>query len=78
VETTVAKSRGPKQDDARRPPPGMVQFSVRIPADLNAELEETAHLLATDRSHLIRIILAENLRTYRARARAARGLEEAE
>jgi metal-responsive CopG/Arc/MetJ family transcriptional regulator len=63
----VAKSKGKK---------GMTtQLNVRVPVDLADRIDETAVLLATDRSHLLRIIIAEKLHEYEERARLAKKKE---
>lgn len=49
----------------------MTQFSIRAPTELVNRLESTAKKLATDRAHLLRIILAEKLHEYEERARQA-------
>jgi hypothetical protein len=50
------------------------QFNVRMPVDLIARLEKAADMLATDASHLMRMILVEKLPEYEERGRRARGL----
>lgn len=54
----------------------MVQFAIRMPIDLAERLQQAAEKLATDRSHLLRIILAENLHEYEDRAAKARSREK--
>jgi hypothetical protein len=52
---------------------GTVQFNVRVPRPLVARLDKAAEALGTDRSHLMRMILAEQLPVYEERARRAQG-----
>jgi predicted DNA-binding protein len=54
------------------------QLNVRVPLDLAQRLDEAAKMLATDGSHLLRMMIAEKLPEYERRARVARGLEEKE
>jgi hypothetical protein len=52
------------------------QINVRFPEDLARRLEAAAEMLATDASHLLRIIVVEKLPEYEERGRRARGREE--
>jgi hypothetical protein len=52
------------------------QLNVRVPTDLADRLEKTAEMLATDASHLLRLMLVEKLPEYEERARRARGLDK--
>jgi hypothetical protein len=52
------------------------QINVRVPIDLADRLEKTADMLATDASHLLRLILVEKLPEYEERARRARGIPD--
>jgi predicted DNA-binding protein len=52
------------------------QINVRMPMDLADRLDKAAAMLATDPSHLLRMILAEKLPEYEDRGRRARGLVE--
>jgi hypothetical protein len=58
---------GKKKNTAR-------QIAFRLPGDLAERLEKTAKMLATDVSHLLRIMIVEKLPEYEARAKRARGL----
>jgi hypothetical protein len=50
------------------------QLNVRVPVDIADRLEAAATMLATDASHLLRLILVEKLPEYEERGRRARGL----
>ena len=50
------------------------QINVRMPMDLADRLDKAAEMLATDPSHLLRMILVEKLPEYEDRGRRARGL----
>src|SRR5262245_52656024 len=50
------------------------QINVRVPVDLADRLDAAAAMLATDASHLLRMILVEKLPEYEERGRRARGL----
>lgn len=52
------------------------QVNVRFPEDLAARLDKAAEMLATDPSHLLRMIVAEKLPEYEDRGRRARGITE--
>jgi hypothetical protein len=67
---TVAKGKVEKKDVRT------VQVNVRIPVDLAERLEKAADMLATDRSHLLRIMIAEKLPEYEERGRRARSPRE--
>ncbi len=59
---------------AKKKPEGKTkQLNVRVPLDIADRLEAAAESLATDPSHLLRIILAEKLPEYEERGRKARG-----
>jgi hypothetical protein len=63
----MVESMAKKKDAAR-------QIAFRLPGDLADRLDKTARMLATDVSHLLRIMIAEKLPEYEARAKRARGL----
>jgi hypothetical protein len=48
------------------------QVTVRVPIDLADRLDKAAEMLATDASHLLRMILVEKLPEYEERGRRAR------
>ena len=48
------------------------QINVRVPEDLADRLDAAADLLATDASHLLRLMLVECLPAYEERGRKAR------
>jgi hypothetical protein len=52
------------------------QINVRMPTDLADRLDKAAEMLATDLSHLLRMILAEKLPEYEDRGRRARGVAQ--
>jgi predicted DNA-binding protein len=52
------------------------QINVRMPTDLADRLDKAAEMLATDSSHLLRMILVEKLPEYEDRGRRARGLAQ--
>jgi len=51
---------------------GTRQLNVRVPVDLADRLEHAAEMLATDVSHLLRMMLVEKLPEYEERGRKAR------
>ncbi len=64
---------------AKKKPEGKTkQLNVRVPIDLADRLEDAARLLATDASHLLRLILVENLPAYEDRGRKARRSDSAD
>jgi len=65
----------PKKKADKSPEPMTKQLNVRVPIDLATRLETAAKMLATDGSHLLRMMIAEKLPEYERRARAARGQE---
>lgn len=50
------------------------QINVRVPVDIADRLEQAAVMLATDASHLLRLLLVEKLPEYEERGRRARGI----
>jgi hypothetical protein len=50
------------------------QINVRMPVDLADRLEKAAEMLASDASHLLRLIVVEKLPEYEERGRRARGI----
>jgi hypothetical protein len=50
-----------------------IQFNIRMPKALVARLDSAADALGTDRSHLLRMVLAEALPGLEERARRVRG-----
>jgi hypothetical protein len=50
-----------------------VQVNVRVPVRHAERLDRAARALGTDRSHLIRMMIAEQLPVYEERARKAEG-----
>jgi hypothetical protein len=52
---------------------GSRQINVRFPVELADRIDKTAAMLATDASHLLRMLVAEMLPIYEERARKARG-----
>lgn len=79
-ESAVAKKNTGKSAEEGKPSKPVLtkQLNVRVPSDLYDRLEEAAVMLATDSSHLLRMMIAEKLPEYEERGRRARGLEEAE
>jgi hypothetical protein len=61
---------------AKKKPGKTKQINVRVPLDLAERLDKAAEMLATDASHLLRMMLVEQLPQYEERGRRARGLEE--
>jgi len=58
---------------AKKSSQGTRQLNVRVPIDLADRLDKAADMLATDVSHLLRMILVEKLPEYEERGRKARG-----
>ncbi len=52
--------------------PGTKSMAFRLPIDLAQRLEAAAALLATDPSHLLRMMIAEHLPEYEERAKRTR------
>jgi hypothetical protein len=71
--TGTMPSKRPKKDAT---PPAMKQMNIRVPMALFDRLEKAAELLASDPSHLVRLILVEKLPEYEERARRAHGIKE--
>lgn len=68
---------GPLQVGRKKKPEARTrQLNVRLPEDLAERLDRTAKMLATDISHLVRMILAEKLGEYETRGRRAQGLPD--
>ena len=67
----VAKRPGKKDSKTR-------QINVRMPTDLAERLDKAADMLATDPSHLLRMIIVEKLPEYEERGCKARGIEAEE
>jgi hypothetical protein len=61
---------------AKKKPGKTRQINVRMPVDLAARLDKAAEMLATDASHLLRLIVVEKLPEYEERARRARGISD--
>jgi hypothetical protein len=54
------------------------ELSFSLPADLASRLDKAAGMLATDVSHLLRMMIAEKLPEYEQRGRTARGVTNCE
>jgi hypothetical protein len=63
---------------AKKKPVKTRQINVRVPVDLADRLDRAAAMLATDASHLLRMVLVEKLPEYEQRGRRARGLADEE
>jgi hypothetical protein len=61
---------------AKKKPGKTKQLNVRVPQDLADRLEKAADMLATDPSHLLRLMIVEKLPEYEERGRKARGFSE--
>ena len=57
---------------AKKKPDKTKQLNVRVPMDLADRLEKAADMLATDASHLLRLMIVEKLPEYEERGRRAR------
>jgi hypothetical protein len=70
IAGAVMAKRKPK-DEGEGPAGRTLNVNVRVPEQLVGRLDRAAEMLATDRSHLIRIILAEQVGVYEERGRRA-------
>jgi hypothetical protein len=71
----VAKKKTKAEEKGAAPTTPTRQINFRIPASLADRLDGVAAALATDVSHLLRTLIAENILALEARARRAQGLE---
>jgi hypothetical protein len=69
----MGKPKKGRTEAAGSEPEPTVQFNVRVPVRHAERLDRTARSLGTDRSHLIRMMIAEQLPVYEERARKAEG-----